>query len=147
MSQPIIPLYRFTFVFIKFYLRSKARLVVGGNMTISSDNDSYCGEFNVKDVSRDFLLWFINNLEVDVSYVWNVFLHGFSNENIYSVAVSRNSETTDFLTKPLVSHNHSPLMKESPSKSILWIYGYFRYLGLISRVRFYKSYLEDMDWY
>ena len=54
-------------------------------MTVSSDEDVYCGVIKINTNRKYFFLGQINDLEVVVVDVGNSWLHGFTKKNIYTV--------------------------------------------------------------
>ena len=72
---------------VKFELRRKEELVEGGNIKISSDNEYYCGLVNIDNYGTHFVLGKTNNLDISVADVGNCYLHIFTKEKIYTVAV------------------------------------------------------------
>ena len=67
---------------VKFELRMKARMVVGGNMNWARDVNAYCGVVKIDTVRTYLFIGKLNDLDVTVTDVEKAYLHGFTKENI-----------------------------------------------------------------
>ena len=64
----------------------KARLVAGGHVTDTPSSLTYSSVVSRESVHIAFLLTALNDLDVIMSDVGNVYLHAKTNEKVYSVA-------------------------------------------------------------
>ena len=71
---------------VKFDLRRKARLVAGGNWTDPGYEDVYSGVVSIETIRLGFFLAALNGLDICAADVGNAFLHGITNEFVYSIA-------------------------------------------------------------
>ena len=71
---------------VKFDLRRKARLVGGGNWTETPSEDAYAGVVSLDSVRTAFFLADLNGLDVVAADIGNAYLHGVTQEKIYTIA-------------------------------------------------------------
>ena len=71
---------------VKFDLRRKARLVLGGNWTEPPKEDIYSGVVGMDTIRLGFQIAAMNGLKVCAADVGNAFLYGKTREKVYIVA-------------------------------------------------------------
>ena len=67
---------------VKFDMRRKARLVAGGNWTVTPKEDIYSGVIKMDSVRLGFALAAMHNLDVCAADVGNAFLYGKTKEKV-----------------------------------------------------------------
>ena len=77
-------------------------------MTVSSDEDVYCGVITINTFRKAFFLGQINDLEVVVVDVGNSWLHGFTKKKIYTVDKPRGVVRRVILYLQGLGFNHPP---------------------------------------